>query len=600
MKKKPKTKIWIPAVTSALILIVLILGCYQKINDGGNPYFVSQAEQSITISEKDLNKFGSSVKVIDGQAQSHYKMALYFQRRKKHKLAIEELKDVVQLSPLFAKAYNAMGVSYDNLGRYSQAISCYRSALKLDPKLDYVHNNLGYSYLLKNELDTAIVAFQKAIELNNNNKRYRNNLGLAYVMKDQYDKAYEQFKIVEDETEAKEKLAKLLDKLGKEKPDQYLAKDSNSGDTRKKSERKTPVVIRRKIEANTPQPLIKTDIQAQKGKNQEKEDIKVSSSDEKAFLNPAKDIASLDETETSTGYSRAVLAKSPEIAVPKKVKSLESIEKQAHSELQTESKQSDQPAPCEFCEEDTAESDNVAISINQIQIIPAENQKPSTLSEKPAAETKTDVHEAEEPSVSADPVYYLSAVEVVAEPEPGKNASAESVKTKSSAYENANRVQNTFEPKVIEVEESYYPDAKEIATVTPARSKKTKTDFVKTNQRALKKKQPSVYAAAVPTITSTDKKIDQKRIQDTRSQRKEALSLAARETGLEENFKSEDIIVEVEIEIANGNGVNGAAGRFERYLKSRGFKVANVTNANSFDHATTKIFYCDGDIKNVY
>jgi hypothetical protein len=25
-----------------------------------------------------------------------------------------------------------------------------------------------------------------------------------------------------------------------------------------------------------------------------------------------------------------------------------------------------------------------------------------------------------------------------------------------------------------------------------------------------------------------------------------------------------------------------------------------VTNANSFDHATTKIFYCDGDIKNVY
>jgi hypothetical protein len=78
------------------------------------------------------------------------------------------------------------------------------------------------------------------------------------------------------------------------------------------------------------------------------------------------------------------------------------------------------------------------------------------------------------------------------------------------------------------------------------------------------------------------------------------LSLAAKETGLEENFKSEDIIVEVEIEIANGNGVNGAAGRFGRYLKSKGFKVAKVTNANSFDHATTKIFYCDGDIKNVY
>jgi hypothetical protein len=68
LKRKPKTKIWIPAVTSALILVVLILGCYQKIKDSSNPYFVSQAEQKITLSEKDLNKFGSSVKVIDGQA----------------------------------------------------------------------------------------------------------------------------------------------------------------------------------------------------------------------------------------------------------------------------------------------------------------------------------------------------------------------------------------------------------------------------------------------------------------------------------------------------------------------------------------------------
>ncbi|MEE8131733.1 MAG: hypothetical protein V3T98_01685 [Candidatus Paceibacterota bacterium] len=82
LKRKPKTKIWIPAVASALILIVIILGCYRKINDGGYPYFVSQAEQSITLSEKDLNKFRSSVKVIDGQAQSQYKMALYFQEER--------------------------------------------------------------------------------------------------------------------------------------------------------------------------------------------------------------------------------------------------------------------------------------------------------------------------------------------------------------------------------------------------------------------------------------------------------------------------------------------------------------------------------------
>ena len=146
LKKKPNTKIWIPAVTSALIVMILILGCYRKISQSGNPYFVDQAEPSMTLLEKDLNQFGSSVKVIDSQAESHYKMALYFQRRKKHKLAIEELKKAIQHCPLFAKAYNAMGVSYDNLGSYSQAIGCYQSALKLEPKSDYVYNNLGYCY----------------------------------------------------------------------------------------------------------------------------------------------------------------------------------------------------------------------------------------------------------------------------------------------------------------------------------------------------------------------------------------------------------------------------------------------------------------------
>ena len=35
------------------------------------------------------------------------------------------------------------------------------------------------------------------------------------------------------------------------------------------------------------------------------------------------------------------------------------------------------------------------------------------------------------------------------------------------------------------------------------------------------------------------------------------------------------------------------------YLKSKGFKVAKVGNANSFDHAKTKILYSNGNIKNV-
>jgi Tfp pilus assembly protein PilF len=600
LKSRPKTKMWIPTVTSALILTVLIFGCYQKISGDSNPNFVNQTNQRMTLSEKDLNKFGDSMKVIDGQAESHYKMALYFQGRKKHKFAIDELKKAVQLNPLFTKAYNAMGVSYDKLGNYSQAVSCYRSALKLDSKLDYVHNNLGYSYLLKNELDKAIAAFQKAIELNENNKRYRSNLGLAYVMKDQYDEAYAQFRMIEGDTEAKEKMAKLLDKLGKEKPDHYLAKYSDSEHNREKSENQSSVVIRRKIIDEETKFSTEADVSTQKPKEQEIKDQQFSANDKKALLNPDKDVPRIDDTGMNKGYSSNASAKNPEIEDLKTVKSLESIDKQANRELQTVSKQSDQTAYSEFMEADTAENKIAAIDTNPIQIIATENQKPSNLNEEPTFKIKTETQEAKNSSVSSDKAYSILAIELVPDPVSGKNTSAESVKSKTSRYKDANRVHNTIEPKVIEVDESYRQDAKENAIVSPARYRELKSDLTGTNQTILKEKQPSVYAQAAPPIAATDKKIDDEMVQSGSSQWNGQSNLAAKKTYLTKNSKSEDITAEIEIIVANGNGVNGAAGRFRTYLKSKGFMVAKVINANSFDHASTKIFYCNGGKNDVY
>jgi hypothetical protein len=463
-----------------------------------------------------------------------------------------------------------------------------------------VYNNLGYSYLLKKELDAAIAAFQKAIELNGSNKRYRSNLGLAYVMKDQYDKAYDQFRIVEGDTGAKEKLVKLLDKFGKEKPENDFTKYSNSEPNREKLVSKTPVVIRQKIHDEETKSLIKADHSVQKIEDQEINDEQIPLSNKEAFLKPDKDVPRIDDTGLNKRYSRDALAEKPEIADLKKIKSLESTDKRVHRELQTESKQSDEPSPSEFIEEDNAESEITGTDANPIQIIAAEDQKPSTLNEKSVAETKTEIDEPKKSLVFSDPAYYISAVELVPDPVSEKNTFAESVKSETSRYEDANRVHNTVEPKVIEVDESYYQDAKETAIVTPAKPKDTKSDLTGTNQTILKEKQPSVYAQAEPTITSTDRKTDGEIVQSGPFQWNEQSNLAAKETDLAGNYKSEDITVEIEIIVANGNGVNGAAGRFRTYLKSKGFKVAKITNANSFDHASTKVFYCNGDKKNVY
>ena len=160
-----------------------------------------------STANSDLNQFYSSVRPISGNVESDYRLARYFQKRGKHKFAVDELLNAIRKDPSFIKAYNALGISYDHLGRFDLAVKSYKFALQLNPNLDYVHNNLGYSYLLNGNLDQAIDAFQKAVALDSTNKRYHNNLGLAYARNGQPDMAFEEFKLTNDESGAQIKTA---------------------------------------------------------------------------------------------------------------------------------------------------------------------------------------------------------------------------------------------------------------------------------------------------------------------------------------------------------------------------------------------------------
>ena len=192
---------------------IFLMGCYPKDNFvHQNPY---QEKVANNISNENVNEFLSSVRKIDGEAEAKYRMARYFQNKNKHKIAIEELKEVILIDPFFAKAYNALGVSYDQLREFKNAIHFYKLAIKIDPHLGYVYNNLGFSYLLRGEYDHAIDAFHKAITLDEKNKRFRNNLGLAYAKKGEYELALAQFRITGDEVSANHKLGQILYKEGK-------------------------------------------------------------------------------------------------------------------------------------------------------------------------------------------------------------------------------------------------------------------------------------------------------------------------------------------------------------------------------------------------
>ncbi len=206
---------------TALFLAAVLLaagglsGCHTREEVSGEMRVSPREVRPDPLSEAELRKFADSVRRVDGEAEAHYRLALYFQQHYRHQLAIDELKQSLLRSPGNPKAYNALGVSFDNLGDHEAAIDYYRIALKIDPTLDYVYNNLGYSHLLRGDIQQAIEAFEQAIARNGSERRYRNNLGLALAKQGKYGEALEQFAALESRENAEKRLARAMADLGR-------------------------------------------------------------------------------------------------------------------------------------------------------------------------------------------------------------------------------------------------------------------------------------------------------------------------------------------------------------------------------------------------
>ncbi len=71
-------------------------------------------------------------------------------------------------------------------------------------------------------------------------------------------------------------------------------------------------------------------------------------------------------------------------------------------------------------------------------------------------------------------------------------------------------------------------------------------------------------------------------------------------TQVEVSEKTENKVMKLSVEVANGNGVKGMARRFANYLSTKGVDINKVTNANSFDHLTSKIIYQTEKVEEVY
>lgn len=465
MKRKPDPAAGLLTALMLVVLAGLVAGCVAREGAREGRAAGAPAGRIEPAAPGDLARFAAAVRPVDGSADAHYRLGLFFQQRYRHKLAIDEFGKALALDPTHARALNAMGVSYDNLGDHDAAIARYRRALEIDSDLDYVHNNLGYSCLLQGDVAGAVAAFERAIALNGAERRYRNNLALAWVKVDEYDRALEQLKAVGSDVEAVTMLARLMRELDK----------------------------------------------------------------------PA---------EATTVASRAPSAPRPEAAA--------SAEAAATAAL---------PA------DGGAAAPDPALRFASLKERLRRAEEPEAPPAAPAVETLR------------GPVIRLAAA-----PEPAAEAAA--VRDPASAARAPSDSLPVYSVAAVRLApEPERPPA-------PAAARRP----VAFPEMPVVAREMRAIAPPPPALT----------VRPPSEEEVERILVAAAETRAggwqtapepRQTLEREAGVLEVVVE--NGNGVKGAAARVARHLRQSGFRIVRVADAQSFDHVTTKVFYCSGSLAEV-
>ena len=197
-----------------LCLFFLLLGCSTMGRFFGRVSSPDVKSSSLDPTEKEIREFFTTVRLPQGNPESHYLLAKFYQERGKHRQAISEFKKVLYIDPGYIKAYNGLGISYDLQGDFLNAVQAYQEGLKIDPNSDYIQNNLGYSHLMQGNIEEAIASFKKAIALNDKKEIYHNNLGLAYARKGEAALALNEFEFSADEAQSHYLLANVFYEKG--------------------------------------------------------------------------------------------------------------------------------------------------------------------------------------------------------------------------------------------------------------------------------------------------------------------------------------------------------------------------------------------------
>ncbi len=144
--------------------------------------------------------------------------ATYLKKIGRLELAVKELEEAHLREPQNLELLDILIQCYEDMGEFDRAQELYEAALSQGGSHPAFENNRCYSLYLRGRLDQAEACFRKVLARWPENQKARNNLGLVLCRQGRETEALTVWREAVSDVEARQRLGQALAALGKEVP----------------------------------------------------------------------------------------------------------------------------------------------------------------------------------------------------------------------------------------------------------------------------------------------------------------------------------------------------------------------------------------------
>ncbi|WP_207421073.1 tetratricopeptide repeat protein [Desertivirga brevis] len=138
--------------------------------------------EAIKVKVATLDKGSNSSYSSNEEAMRYYYEGVDQLKSSKFVNGAASFEKAVALDPVFAFAWDNLGICYRNLKKYDQALNAYQRSLKIDPNGSVPLQNIPVVYQYMGEYDKAIMAYKDLERVDKDNPEIFYGVGLIYTL----------------------------------------------------------------------------------------------------------------------------------------------------------------------------------------------------------------------------------------------------------------------------------------------------------------------------------------------------------------------------------------------------------------------------------